>query len=69
MPNQKKIWSTSGSGNVCSMCEDLEGTEVDMDGKFSGKIGKKTYEVEIPPIHPRCACAVLYEDTGEEVEF
>jgi len=69
LPKMKKVWSTSQSGNVCPACEDLEGTEIDMDSSFSARSGRKTITVELPPLHPNCMCAVIYEETGEEVDY
>ena len=68
IPIMRKIWSTAADGHVCGACEDLEGTEIDMDKDFSVTIGKKvkrTLSAPVPPLHPRCKCAVMYEETGE----
>lgn len=56
-----KRWSTSGDAAVCSMCAELEGTEVTMDEEFD--IGGKVLfsgQNLLPPAHPRCACAIEY---------
>ncbi len=66
LPKMKKVWCTGG-GNICSVCEDLDGSAVEMDTEFSGKLGRRTYTALIPPIHPNCKCVVMYEETGEEV--
>ena len=71
LPVMRKVWSTSGNGLVCSACQDLEGTEIDMDKEFSITIGKKVkreLKAEVPPLHPRCHCAVVYEETEQWVE-
>lgn len=60
MPQMKKVWSTSGDDKVCPACSALEGMEIGMDGDFSFTSGRRTMEVELPPAHPRCACAVMY---------
>ena len=41
IPIMRKIWSTAADGHVCGACEDLEGTEIDMDKDFNVTIGKK----------------------------
>ena len=68
IPIQKKVWSTAMDGHVCEACESLEGTEIDMGGQFSATIGvkvRRTLTTALPPMHPRCKCAVMYESTGE----
>ncbi len=68
VPIMRKVWSTADDGHVCPACEDLEGTEIDMDSEFKVTVGKKvkrTLSCSIPPMHPRCKCAVMYEETGE----
>ena len=68
IPIQRRVWSTADDGHVCPACEDLEGVEVDMYTNFRVTVGKKAKRTLIslePPIHPRCKCAILYEDTEE----
>ncbi len=68
VPIMRKVWSTADNGHVCSACQDLEGTEIDMDKEFKVIVGKKvkrTLSASLPPLHPRCKCAVMYEETGE----
>lgn len=58
-----KVWSTADDGHVCEACQDLEGQEIDMDKDFSVVIGvnaKRTLASPLPPLHPRCKCAVMY---------
>lgn len=57
----KKRWCTSGDDAVCTLCNSLDGTELDMDENFNigGKILFKGQHL-LPPAHPRCACAVQY---------
>lgn len=64
----KKRWSTSGDGNVCSICRALEGVEIGMDDEFDFK-GKVLFAGQklMPPAHPRCACAVEYIETSPPV--
>ncbi len=61
MGKMKKKWVTAGTGNVCSICEALDGTSVGMDEEFDFK-GKELYPGQklTPPAHPRCRCAVQY---------
>ena len=68
LPVMRKVWSTADDGHVCTACLDLEGAVIDMDSEFKvtiGKKAKKTLTVSVPPLHPRCKCAVMYEETGE----
>lgn len=57
----KKRWCTSGDDAVCTLCNSLDGTELDMDENFNigGKILFKGQHL-LPPAHPRCACGVQY---------
>lgn len=57
----KKRWCTSGDDHVCSICQALEGMEIEMDKEFPFK-GRKLFQGQdlLPPAHPRCACAVEY---------
>ena len=71
MPRMVKVWSTADDGHVCSACEDLEGVEVGMDDEFKVTVGKRVHrEVAtlLPPLHPRCKCAIMYEETGDIAE-
>ncbi len=67
MPHMVPYWSTSHSGNVCPVCEALEGMPIDEGtGEFSTTWHNREYTCELPPMHPRCMCAVEYrEETGE----
>lgn len=65
LPKMKKVWSTSLDAKVCSACQALEGVELDMDKEFSAKSGRKTVTTSIPPLHPRCACAVKYVESRD----
>lgn len=65
LPKMKKVWSTSLDAKVCSACQALEGVELDMDGKFSAKSGRRIVTTSIPPLHPRCACAVKYVESRD----
>ena len=54
----RKTWHTSEDERVCPICNGVDGESVNMDTFFS--IG-----VLIPPAHPRCRCAVGYEEIAE----
>ena len=61
-----KRWSTSGDDQVCSICQGLEGVELEMDKGFNFK-GKTLFAGQdlMPPAHPRCACAVEYIEVDD----
>lgn len=44
-------WLTA-DGEVCPICEDLNGKRVDIDQSFAGGVAH-------PPAHPNCRCAIL----------
>ncbi len=54
-PGVKKRWLTAYDERVCDQCGAIDGETVDIDAPFS--IG-----VQLPPAHPRCRCAVAYDD-------
>jgi hypothetical protein len=58
-----KVWSTAADEGVCSICGGLDGTEIEMGADFDFK-GHTLYsgQKQTPPAHPRCRCAVLYEE-------
>lgn len=64
----KKRWCTSGDDAVCTLCNSLDGTELDMDENFNirGKILFKGQHL-LPPAHPRCACGIQYIETSPPV--
>ena len=67
MPHMVPYWSTSHSGNVCPVCEELEGMAIDEGtGEFSVTWHNRDYTCELPPMHPRCMCAVEYREETEE---
>lgn len=65
-PKMEKEWSTAKDGNVCKACLVLEGKRIGMDDEFSAPSGRKTIMVLLPPLHPRCKCAVKYVEVKEE---
>ena len=67
MPHMVPYWSTAHSGNVCPVCEDLEGMAIDEGtGQFSTTWHDRDYTCELPPMHPRCMCAVEYREEVSE---
>lgn len=68
MPEMEKEWSTALNGRVCKECQALEGVQIGMDDSFEAQSGRKSVTVSLPPLHPRCKCAVKYvEVTGENI--
>lgn len=61
----KKRWCTSGDDAVCTVCNSLDGTELDIDEDFNIR-GKILFVGQhmLPPAHPRCACGVQYIETS-----
>lgn len=71
LPIMKKVWSAANTDRVCPVCEDLDGTVLAMDEDFQATRGVRvirTVSCAGPPIHPRCMCALIYEETGEYME-
>ena len=70
LPIMRKVWTTAQDGHVCPECEDLEDTEIGMNEEFKVMTGirvKREITCSEPPLHPRCKCAIAYEETGEYV--
>lgn len=61
----KKVWTTSGDDRVCSTCEALDGKTVGMEGDFGFGRGLFDGDGELPPAHPRCACAIEYVEVDQ----
>ena len=49
------IWTTAGTNRVCSRCLALKDTVVG----YTDELG-----VLLPPLHPRCRCAIMYDEVG-----
>lgn len=49
------VWTTAGTNRVCSRCLALKDTVVGHTDE-SG--------VTLPPLHPRCRCAIMYREVG-----
>lgn len=47
------VWTTAGTNRVCSRCLALKDTVVG----HTDEVG-----VTIPPLHPRCRCAIIYRE-------
>ena len=52
------VWTTAGTNRVCGRCMELKDTVVGTTDQ-SG--------VTIPPLHPRCRCAIMYREVGTPV--
>ncbi len=50
------IWSTAGTNRVCGRCLALKDTVVG----YTDELG-----VTLPPLHPRCRCAIIYDEVAE----
>ena len=57
-----RVWSIA-DGSACEICSALDGVKIGMDDEFDFK-GNALYagSKETPPAHPRCRCAVSYEE-------
>ena len=49
------VWTTAGTNRVCGRCMALKDTVVG----YTDQSG-----VTIPPLHPRCRCAIMYREVG-----
>lgn len=59
MKPQKKVWSVARNESTCERCLYLDRQTVFLDDPFKESGGK---EIFLPPLHPRCRCAVMYQD-------
>ncbi len=62
LPHLTAYWSTSNSGRVCDVCQDLEGQPIGDDGQFTTTYHNREYSCVLPPMHPQCMCAVEYRE-------
>lgn len=53
---QRVEWVTTEGPNVCPVCDEADGTTVNLGDVFD------FVDVDSPPAHPRCACGVLAAD-------
>ena len=51
------VWTTAGTNRVCGRCMELKDTVVG----YTDQSG-----VTIPPLHPRCRCAIMYREVGDK---
>ena len=51
------VWTTAGTNRVCGRCLELKDRVVGHTDE-SG--------VTIPPLHPRCRCAIMYREIGDK---
>lgn len=49
------VWTTAGTNRVCSRCMELKDRVVG----YTDEVG-----VTLPPLHPRCRCAIVYREVG-----
>ena len=55
MTRCEMIWSTAGTNRVCGRCLELKDKVV----------GYTDEQVQLPPLHPRCRCVIIYRETNE----
>ena len=70
MGDAVKIWCTADDERVCSICGGLEGKQVAMDEDFDFKTkleGRNATIRRVPPAHPSCRCAVMYQEISPPV--
>jgi len=65
-----KIWSTADDERTCEICGELEGKTIALDEDFDFKTKLATPMNptirRVPPAHPSCRCAVLYEEAEDQ---
>lgn len=63
LPRMKAVWSTAADEGVCGICGALDGVEIDLGDSFEYP-GRSLYggQKQTPPAHPRCRCAICYEE-------
>ena len=57
MNHCEMVWTTAGTNRVCGRCMELKDTVVGRTDE-SG--------VTLPPLHPRCRCAIVYREVKEQ---
>ena len=55
MNHCEMVWSTAGTNRVCGRCLSLKDTVV-------GRTNEQG--VQLPPLHPRCRCTIIYRETS-----
>lgn len=72
MGDTVKVWSTADDERVCPICNALDQTKVGMDEPFSFRTRLTAAEprvVMVPPAHPSCRCAVIYEEISPPINY
>lgn len=64
--NEERM-STALDERVCKECQALEGVQISMDDSFETQSGRRNVTVLLPPLHPRCKCAVKYVEATYEI--
>lgn len=65
-----KVWVTALDERTCPTCSGLEGMRIAMDEDFpfNTKLeGRNATIKKVPPAHPSCRCAVMYEEISPPV--
>ena len=66
MGRTEKIWCTADDERECEICGGLDGVTIDMDADFDfyTKLAVPANPTikRVPPAHPSCRCAVMYEE-------
>lgn len=61
-----KVWCTADDERVCEVCGGLDGKQIAMDDDFdfNTKLATPANPTirRVPPAHPSCRCAVIYEE-------
>lgn len=53
----RKVWLVTPDDRLCPLCAPLDGKSVPIDEPFITELG----EVDAPPLHPNCRCAMSLE--------
>ena len=62
-----KVWCTASDERTCPTCSALEGKRIAMDENFDfpTKLQSRNATIQkVPPAHPSCRCAVMYEEVS-----
>ena len=66
-----KVWCTADDERVCPVCGALEGKRVAMDDDFNFytrlAVPANPTIKKVPPAHPSCRCAVMYQEVSPPV--
>lgn len=71
MGDTVKIWCTADDERKCEICDGLDGKRVAMDEDFDFHTKLATPRNptirRVPPAHPSCRCAVIYEEISPPI--